>query len=275
MLADYGAHEKCLDRIAKAKDVISKSSVDSNVQAFNVCGPLKTYSFSDLFVYALESLPQLDYPYAVGPLSAWPVKAACTDLLAARDDDMLQKAAGNISQRALNNGAKECMEPLLEGPAGVPGDGPGGIDSWSWQSCTENLHQFSARGIRTYVFNMEKDAVDPCKALFNGSAVLNTSKLTYLYGGYKLPERVTNIIFSNGLLDPWHGGGLLLPKNKADSPLHTHHGNGVHSIFMKLGAHHLDLRGPHKQDPDEITRARQIELEIIKGFIDDAAALKQ
>ena len=237
---------------------------------FNVCEPPNAYTFSELFVYALESLPQLDYPYQIGSLPAWPVKAACADLVGAGDDQAaLLGAAAKISKAALNGNAKTCMKTLVEGPGGVPGDGPG-PDSWGWQSCTENLHQFSARGIRSYNFDIEADAVKPCERLFNGTAILNTSKLTDLYGGYALPGRVSNIIFSNGALDPWHGGGLLLPKDT--SRLHVHNGNGVHSIFMKLGAHHLDLRGPHPDDPEEITRAREIEQTIIKGWIEAAAA---
>ena len=42
-----------------------------------------------------------------------------------------------------------CIATMNEGPAGVPGDGPG-PGNWGWQSCTQNLHQFSARGVRSY-----------------------------------------------------------------------------------------------------------------------------
>lgn len=40
---------------------------------------------------------------------------------------------------------------------------------------------------------------------------------------------------------------------------------------MKLGAHHLDLRGPDAADPEEVTAARELEEKIIRGWIDDAS----
>ena len=49
------------------------------------------------------------------------------------------------------------------------------------------------------------------------------------YGGRKI-EAASNIVFSNGLLDPWHGTGVL--QNVSDS---------VIAIIIPEGAHHLDV----------------------------------
>ena len=48
----------------------------------------------------------------------------------------------------------------------------------------------------------------------------------------------SNIIFSNGDLDPWHAGGVL--ENSMVN-------NVV--IYIKNSAHHLDLRLPNVADP--------------------------
>eukprot|EP00439_Symbiodinium_sp_Y106_P006704 s8084_g1.t1 len=53
------------------------------------------------------------------------------------------------------------------------------------------------------------------------------------------------IIFSNGLLDPWHGGGYL-----------TDQGSALPAVIIDLGAHHLDLREANKDDPTSVRVAR-------------------
>ena len=50
-----------------------------------------------------------------------------------------------------------------------------------------------------------------------------------MYGGRSL-DAASNIIFSNGLLDPWSSGGVL-----------KSHGTVV-TVVIPEGAHHLDLR---------------------------------
>jgi hypothetical protein len=47
--------------------------------------------------------------------------------------------------------------------------------------------------------------------------------------------------------------------------------SGNHWIIMPKGAHHLDLRGPHPEDPPDVTAARAQEEAIIKGWIEDHA----
>merc|ERR1711879_461559 len=61
----------------------------------------------------------------------------------------------------------------------------------------------------------------------------------------------SNIIWSNGLLDPWHGAGIL----SSTDPL-------LPTVILDLGAHHLDLRAPNDQDPQSVTEARQQEEDL-------------
>lgn len=135
-----------------------------------------------------------------------------------------------------------------------------------YQSCTENLHEFSARGVRNYTFDWEQSAVIPCNTYFNNTVTPNPSALTDTYGGYAIGDGtagVTHLIWSNGGLDPWHGGGFLTPGD-SDS------GNAW--VFLNQGAHHLDLRGPHPDDPEEVTEARALEESIIWGWIQEASS---
>ena len=55
----------------------------------------------------------------------------------------------------------------------------------------------------------------------------------------------SNIIFSNGDLDPWRAGGVLTPIN-----------DDIVVRLIKGGAHHLDLRSPNPADSQDCTEAR-------------------
>jgi lysosomal Pro-X carboxypeptidase len=67
------------------------------------------------------------------------------------------------------------------------------------------------------------------------------------FGGYNIDKdflSVTNIVWSNGELDPWRAGGL----NKNVSA----DGSSI-ALYIEGGAHHLDLRPPNDLDPPLVT----------------------
>ena len=74
-------------------------------------------------------------------------------------------------------------------------------------------------------------------------------------------QSISNIIFSNGELDPWRAGGLN-DKIKGNDKIEVQ--------FIAKAAHHLDLRLPNDEfDPQEVKDARKRQTEIIKGWIDE------
>lgn len=66
----------------------------------------------------------------------------------------------------------------------------------------------------------------------------------------------SNIVFSNGLLDPWSGGGVL--RSETDK---------ITIIIIPDAAHHLDLRAAHPNDPGSVQSARNIERTEIKKWL--------
>lgn len=67
------------------------------------------------------------------------------------------------------------------------------------------------------------------EALTVSAGCFNRFSAVSRYGGRKIGA-ASNIVFSNGLLDPWHGTGVL--QNVSDS---------VVAIIIPEGAHHLDV----------------------------------
>ena len=79
-------------------------------------------------------------------------------------------------------------------------------------------------------------------------------------GGKRIAD-ASNIVFSNGLQDPWHGGGVL--RNLSASLL---------AIVIPNGAHHIDLMFSDPADPPDVTAAREREMGVILGWIKRARA---
>ncbi|GJN38956.1 hypothetical protein PR202_gb28042 [Eleusine coracana subsp. coracana] len=75
---------------------------------------------------------------------------------------------------------------------------------------------------------------------------------------YKVLKRFgSNIIFSNGMRDPWSRGGVL--KNISSS---------IIALVTEKGAHQFDLRSETNDDPEWVRGQRRQEVQIIQGWID-------
>lgn len=87
------------------------------------------------------------------------------------------------------------------------------------------------------------------------------------FGGFDIEKdflALTNIVMSNGELDPWRAGGLN--KNV------TADGSGI-ALYITDGSHHIDLRLPEAGDTAPITEARAIETANIKQWIAEYHAI--
>ncbi|KAH9660397.1 prolylcarboxypeptidase-like protein [Citrus sinensis] len=71
-----------------------------------------------------------------------------------------------------------------------------------------------------------------------------------------LRRSTSNIIFSNGMRDPFSRGGVL--ENISDS---------IIALSTKYGSHCLDLDGAKKSDPDWLVQQRKTEVKIMQGWI--------
>ncbi|KAK9185806.1 hypothetical protein WN943_026165 [Citrus x changshan-huyou] len=97
-----------------------------------------------------------------------------------------------------------------------------------------------------------------CQALFG--ATPKPHWITTEFGGHDIKSVLgnfsSNIIFSNGLRDPYSVGGVL--EDISDS---------VVAVYTKDGAHGLDLLDATPSDPEWLLAERQKEIKIIELWI--------
>ncbi|KAJ6325545.1 hypothetical protein OIU76_012592 [Salix suchowensis] len=103
-----------------------------------------------------------------------------------------------------------------------------------------------------------KEYIEECKRTFGVPP--RPHWITTYYGGHHFKEVLrrfgSNIIFSNGLRDPYSSGGVL--ENISD---------GILAVYTTKGAHCMDLLPATVGDPEWVVLQRNIEIEIINGWI--------
>ncbi|PSR86533.1 Lysosomal Pro-X carboxypeptidase [Actinidia chinensis var. chinensis] len=147
------------------------------------------------------------------------------------------------------------------------------IVGWSWQRCSEMVMPIG-RGSNDTMFPPSpfdlKQYVKDCIRKYGVSP--RPHWVTTNYGGHGiklvLHRFASNIIFSNGLRDPYSSGGVL--EDISDSVVAIHTTNGSHC---------LDILAADESDPKWLTKQRKEEVKIIQGWIKkyyvDLLALKQ
>ncbi|VDM53294.1 unnamed protein product [Angiostrongylus costaricensis] len=191
------------------------------------------YKFlSDYIKEVFETMALVNYPYPAeffSLLPAWPVKVV----------NLYYNYTGTTKSLCAN----PSFCPSAEASIGDP-------RVWTWRYCTEMLMPQCSSGWpndfywKTCPFNVERE-VEECKTWFDkigfDRSMFRPRWITQNFGS-EFPS-ASNIVFSNGYLDPWScGGWSLTPKIEGS----------LVSIILQNGAHHYDLRGAHSNDTDEM-----------------------
>ncbi|CAK9150483.1 unnamed protein product [Ilex paraguariensis] len=140
--------------------------------------------------------------------------------------------------------------------------GPGESNiGWSWQTCSEMVMPIG-RGINDTMFppspfNLQS-FISNCKSYYGVTP--RPHWITTYYGGHDIKMALhrfgSNIIFSNGLRDPYSSGGVM--EDISDNVL---------AVYTAYGSHCLDLHPARKDDPQWLVMQRQVEVNIIEGWI--------
>ncbi|XP_037053303.1 lysosomal Pro-X carboxypeptidase-like isoform X2 [Peromyscus leucopus] len=132
------------------------------------------------------------------------------------------------------------------------------LPSWPVKTCTEIILPFCTNGVddmfEARSWDLDKYSDDCYK---QWGVRPRPSWVTTLYGGKDIRSH-SNIIFSNGDLDPWSGGGVT--EDLSDTLV---------AVNIPDGAHHLDLRPSTETDPPSLQLARSVELRHMKQWVSD------
>ncbi|XP_031567886.1 dipeptidyl peptidase 2-like [Actinia tenebrosa] len=234
-------------------------------EAFKLCKPLTSVDQINHLIgwirNAFTIMAMCDYPYPtsfLAPLPANPVNYACKVISGSSNKmEGLAEAAGLAYNGT--GGKLKCFDPWIEFVecADPTGCGTGNDNlAWDYQACTEFLLPSGTNNVTDmfpelpWTLDMRNEY---CNKTWNVKPRLQWTG-TSLWG--KNISSASNIIFSNGDLDPWRPGGVLESVSSS-----------LVAILIKGGAHHLDLRPSNPNDPPDVTAAREQELALIRKWI--------
>jgi pimeloyl-ACP methyl ester carboxylesterase len=247
------ASPACPDGFRQAFAALQNSTdLNALTRQFKLCDPLKTVD--DLIAWVVNGLQYMamaDYPYPANflePMPAWPINLSCKNM----------DTPGPILNRLFNamtvyynyTGSAKCFD-VFQYSTGALDDA-----AWDYQACTEMVFPISSNNVDD-MFPVAKYDINAltkyCTAKWG--VVPRPLWVPTWYGGINITAS-SNIIFSNGELDPWRGGGVQRTLNPT-----------LIAIIIEKGAHHLDLRGPDPQDPPSVVYARQTEIALLRKWL--------
>ncbi|KAH6796789.1 Serine carboxypeptidase S28 family protein [Perilla frutescens var. hirtella] len=253
----------CFNTIKDSWDVIGSEGQKENglsylTETFRFCKKLKSAGdLSDWLDSAYSYLAMADYPYPADflmPMPGNPIKEVCRRIDNCPDGTgILQRIFEGVSVYYNYTGTVDCFE--LD-------DDPHGMDGWNWQACTEMVMPTATSRnsmFPAYSYNYT-DYEEWC--LENYHIKPRPTWITTEFGGHGFKHALktfgSNIIFSNGLLDPWSGGSVLEDVSES-----------IVALVTEEGAHHIDLRPSTAEDPDWLVEQREAEIKLIQGWLDD------
>ncbi|KAK9285899.1 hypothetical protein L1049_025100 [Liquidambar formosana] len=230
----------CFNTIKESWDALilegqKENGLQQLTKTFRLCRELKrTEDLSNWLDSAYSYLAMVNYPTPADfmmPLPGNPVKEVCRKIDSCPDaTSVLERIFQGISVYYNYTGAVDCFQ--LD-------DDPHGLDGWNWQACTEMVMPMSSSQdlsmFPTYDYNYSSFK-EEC---WNDFSVKPRPRwITTEFGGHDFKTALklsgSNIIFSNGLLDPWSGGSVLQNASETIVALATEEGSASTERFFSF-----------------------------------------
>ncbi|KAL5187550.1 Lysosomal Pro-X carboxypeptidase [Glycine soja] len=170
-------------------------------KTFNLCQKLnRTKDLYDWVEAAYSYLAMVNYPYPAEfmmTLPEHPIREVRTSIL--------ERIYEGVNVYYNYTGEAKCFE--LD-------DDPHGMSGWDWQACTEMIMPMSSSQKSSMFLPYEYNYTSIQEECLKKFGVKPRPKwITTEFGGHDIHATLkkfgSNIIFSNGLLDPWSGGSIL------------------------------------------------------------------
>ena len=242
--------------------------------AFLTCKPVETPDDAKALAFyiraAFDGLSMANYPYPCDYISfpatlpAFPVRVACAPLAAPITDSAALYAAVAAAIGTLYNATPTDCNDVPPNPNSHPADGYDG--QWDWQQCTEmqpDSQWFETRADSTVFWD------EPRNLTYLAEHCLDVWKVmpawTWITTRYGLPDftGASNIVFTNGLYDPWSGASLA--QAPPDGPARD-----LIVLNISEGGHHLDLFFSNDADPQSVKDVRATQMAFITKWIAEA-----
>jgi lysosomal Pro-X carboxypeptidase len=254
----------CSGRIKRTWTALTKISPEKLAEVFQLCPSNKIPDVNTIIAWmetAFSYLSMTDYPSSANflqPLPAWPVNATCQPLLSDACDESnesLVRCAFEAANVYYNTSGQAQCTNVEEPDSGSLGD-----DGWDYLACTQMVMPLSSGGdydMYHYAPWNLSDHINGCKKRWGQNLVTKVNWITETFGTREqLAHVASNIIFSNGMLDPWRAGGVT--ETLSDTLI---------ALVIDQSAHHLDLRASSPEDPESVVAARLTEFRILMDWI--------
>ncbi|XP_012347648.1 lysosomal Pro-X carboxypeptidase [Apis florea] len=265
------AHSNCPKLIRKSWNIITNITSTNEGKKWlsdnwKLCQPLKNENNIEQLISYLQdiytNLAMVNYPYKanfLAPLPAYPINAVCKHLTneSLTGTDLLIAIKNAINIFTNYTSETKCLNLNNSSPQ---------LDAigWSFQACTEMVMPICSDGIndmfKPHTWNLDEYSNDCIKQY----SVKPQPNLICEEYGCKDLSTATNIVFSNGLMDPWSSGGVL--RNLSSSAI---------AIIIPESAHHLDLRSSNPNDPFSVVLARKYHRFFITKWINEYHEIKK